>query len=260
MEQAFIDKYDTGNTSIERISSGKTAMKELQERALTMSLFEPKRFFRTRNVLNEITKKELPNLIDVITKSEDHSIIVSVEEESPKMEYVNLIEKDCKIIQYSYPLLHGASFLNWIMNEARTLGYSDEKSLQFLADQFDGDSWRAWNELLKLKAGGSASLERIHQDNAFALIDSILFEMNDRHSFISDSVTSKTVCALLVSQARTAVRVRDGYIGGVHSYLKNKLSRRDLSFSEKTLMHADLIHLFTRYGYIREEEGAILIP
>lgn len=260
LEEAFRDKHDTESTSIERISFGKGAIKELEERAQTMSLFRPKRFFRTRNVLNEITKKELPSLIRVLTKNTDDSIIVSVEDDVPKQTLLNELEKEVKIIKYYCPQLRGEKFFEWALAQAKKIGYHDKESIKKISLQFESDSWRVWNELIKLRAGGTATTNKQTNENVFSIIDNILENKRERFSFATNEDLSKEVCALLPSQMRNAVRVRDAHSNGIHAYVKSKLLKSNLHNSERALFFADTMYLLQRQGHMSENEASLLAP
>lgn len=258
LERAFRDKYDAAGTSVERLSAGKTAVKEIESRAGALSLFDPKRFLRTRNLLGEIGKKEIPSLSSALAKNTDGVIVVSIEEEVPKADLLKQVEERVKIIKYAFPQQTGAAFQKWLLEEAKTAGVSDEAVRQ-IAQRFDGDSWRAWNELMKIAAGGGLSDKESEVASVFQLIEGILKNENNKFQFLSSNDSSKELAAILPSQAITAMRIKDGYTDGVHPFQKQKLSRLALNEVEYTVASSLLSHLLTRRGYTDDVESALLI-
>lgn len=260
LEDAFREKHDASGTSIERLSFGKTAIKELESKAQTMSLFEPKRFFRTRNLLKEMAKKDLPSLSRVLSKNTDDVIVVSLEEDLPKADVLKQLEKEIKIIKYLFPKRTGHTFLNWVTSEAERIGVENASLTRELAERYEGDSWRVWNELMKLSAGGDISLKDGHEENIFDLIDGVLFRREGRHDLLLDEDKTKEVTALLPSQMRSAIRVRDGYSQGIHPFVQKKLAKANLSQADSVFAVSQLIFLFSRFGYLRDEESGVLLP
>jgi len=259
LEHAFCEKYHTEQSGIEHIPYGKAGLKVLEEKAQTMSLFASKRFFRTRNLLKELSKKELPSLVRALSKSAEDIVVVSVEDDAPKKEYLTVLEKEMKIINYSHPIMRGRAFSAWLTDEAKHLGVKNLSAVKAIAEVHDSDTWRAWNELMKFAAGGEASQSYEKTETVFTYLDRILFAQKNRYAFLGETDICKEVSALLLSQMKTAVRIRDGYADGVHPYVRKKLSRANLSHAGAAFFQAELMHLLARKGYAKEGEISLLI-
>ena len=74
LENAFRQKYDLDGSSIERISPGKDGVDEVIERANTVSLFCPRRFMRTANLLMDCPKAKQTALVQSLTKDPENVI------------------------------------------------------------------------------------------------------------------------------------------------------------------------------------------
>lgn len=268
LEKAFREKYDARGFCVERVEAGKHAVDEIAARAGAMSLFAPRRFVRTANLLAESGKAQRATLKRVLAGDQETFIVVTVEDEAPTAAILKELGNEIKIVRYDFLQLQGRAFFDWALGEARVLGLTDEACARRIAEVTEGDSGSCFFELMKraawegeTKTGGlelvACSLER-ERGGVFGYAD--LYVSGDRRWLevtLSFDVARQAASAFL-SQARAAVRVRDGVTDGVHPFVVKKLKGKKLEKVETALARAVEGFWVQRAGYGDEEEVAVL--
>lgn len=258
LEKAFREKHDPAGSSVERIWPGKTAVDEVIERVNTVSLFSPRRFLRTSDLLSDCPKAKLAALVQALNRDAEHVIVVDVESEPLSSAVMSTIAGGEKIIKYEYPLQEGTGFRTWVEQIAKELGVSDEKSVRRLAETADGDPWLVWNELLKLKAGGQSDVASpLPEGSPYDAADAWLRGQSELLSGKSDA--GAELISVFLNQARAALRVRDGAIEGIHPFVVKKLKNNKISEPEAHLARALLSLFAQRNGLAAEDEPATLL-
>jgi len=257
LEVAFRQKFDLSGSSMERLSVGKDAIKQILERANTASLFSPRRLMRTSDLLLECPKSSQAPLINALTMDPENVIVISVESELPPDVTMKLFSSVPKFVKYDFPTQTGNAFLQWIREKAKGFGYQDEQRIARLAATSDGDSWLAWNELLKLVAGSTEDLQRNVTPKIYDFAEKYLKGGDKRYSvLLGKDVEDGEALSVFISQARAAIRVRDADVEGLHPYLVKKMQNvsknsHNLDVSLSVLLHALLCQ---RIEYGTEED------
>jgi hypothetical protein len=236
LERAFREKYDPDGSSVEILSAGKEAWAEIMERINTPSLFSPRRFLRTRDLIGNLTKTQIESLARALSNDAERVIVVSIESDPLSAKSTEALAKVPKVICYDFPLLKGEEFRSWLDSIAKTLAISNEAAIRQIAEAADGDGWLAWNELLKVAAGGQTFLAPMLEDKSvFEAADLFLRDVKS-FAYLSESDASfSAIAPAFLSQTRAAIRVRDGATDGLHPYVVKKLQRIPPSPLEPTL-------------------------
>lgn len=258
LEAAFRKKYDPTGSSVEHISSGKEGVDEVIERAGTISLFSSHRFLRGNNLLGDCPKVKQAVLIRVLVQDPERTIIVSVEDEPPAATTLKPFEKDVKVIKYEFPEQSGAAWMRWIQEMAERLKIEDKQILRRIAEATEGDSWYAWNELLKLAAGGTSHVVRTEEESIYYYADAYLKQNPAWSGIFKDQELTKQALNTFLSQARSALRVRDGATEGLHPYVVKKLGTLPSQNLEERFAHTLLAFFCQRSGYAADDEAAMV--
>ena len=258
LEKAFREKHDPSGSSIERIWSGKGAVDEVIERVNTGSLFSPRRFLRVSDLLADCPKAKIAALMQAMNRDPEHIIVVDVESEALASPVQNALMTTEKIIKYEYPLLRGAEFKGWVSQMAQELGMMQDSRVKCLAEGAEGDPWLAWNELLKLRAGGESGV-------CAPSVEGSIYDVADAwlqgRGVLSDgeNTAGAELIPIFLNQARMALRVRDGAFEGVHPFVIKKLKNNTISFPEERFARVLLSLFAQRSGLAAEEEPAIIL-
>lgn len=260
LENAFRQKYDPKGSSVERILPGKDAVDEIAQRANTVSLFSSRRFLRTSHLLSDCSKTKQSVLVQALSKDPENVIVVSVESEPLASTTEKAFEKIPKIIKYEFSEQQGSGFLRWLTEVAQRLGIQDQAAITRIAENTDGDSWFAWNELLKLAAGGGNDIEKAtFPPTVYTYTEQYLQGDTRWRSVLQDPDLASQLLNTLLSQARAAVRVRDGATEGLHPYVVKKLRNNKILSPEQNLAHALRALFMQRAGYADNEEATSLL-
>lgn len=259
LEKAFREKYDKTGASIERLSAGKEGIDELVERANTVSLFSPRRFLRITNLMAECPKAKQGSVVQALSKEPENVVVVSVEEEPPTETALKAFHTVPKIIKYEYPRQQGAAFRQSVMACATELGLQPSPLLDALAERFEGDLWAVWNELLKMKAGGDSAVELVsYSPTIYEYADRYLQESSGRYHLLEDDDALEGSLTAFVSQARSALRVRDHATEGMHPFVVKKMGQGRSKNLELHMERALAALLSQRAGFENEPEAALL--
>ncbi len=260
LEEAFRKKYDANGLSVEHLSSGKEAVTDIVERGSTMSLFASRRFLRTRNLLTESTKATRQLLAKALAYDQESVIVLSVEDDPPLATTLKELGTEIKIIKYDFPLLQGAAFLQWADQVATILGITDRQKARALAQACEGDAWQTWNELMKLAANPECELlqeERVAQ-TIFAYAEAYLKGRSSWRTLLDDKDLSVQALNVFLSQARAALRVRDGVTEGLHPFLVKKMRGVTLPHLEQSFAFLLQAVFAQRAGYMTDQESPVL--
>ncbi|MSR85261.1 hypothetical protein EXS71_02390 [Candidatus Uhrbacteria bacterium] len=235
LELAFKQKYDPTGSSVEHLSLGKEAADEVIERANTGSLFSPRRFLRTTDLLADCPKAKVTALAQALTRDPENVIAVSVEAEPLSTTELTSFSK-VKIIKYEFPEQRGKAFQLWLEGQAKKIGVENESAIAAIAEATEGDSWYAWNELLKLAASGTSDLTiPLPQPTIFDYVDRYLAQGKNQRDVFQNQESSSQFLLTLISQTRAALRIRDGATHGLHPYVVKKIG---------AAQHQDLEQIF----------------
>lgn len=254
LEAAFKQKYDAGGLSIERIASGKDAVTEIAARAGAISLFAPRRFVRTAQVLSEASKAQRTTLKKALAGDQDGFILLTIEDEPPSATTLKELG-EVKTVRYDFPVMQPAAFMKWALEEAKRMGLQDEKSVRAIVEATEGDTWRCYSEMMKRAAwGGSETIAMDNEKSMFAFADAYVRGQSFWLDLIGDSSLEKQMLTTFLSQARAAVRVRDGATEGIHSFVARKLQGQSLGKADEALARLIEGFFLQRSGYADEKE------
>lgn len=256
LEDAFRKKYDGVGLSVEHLSSGKAAVQEIVERGSTMSLFASRRFLRTRNLVQDAPKASRQLLAQALAHDQEAFIVVSVEDEPPLAATLKEFGAAIKIIKYEFPIQQGAVFVQWVQQIAQMLNIQARETVTQIATACDGDAWQAWNELMKLAANPEADFqaEASTAKTIFNYAEDYLKQQSKWREVLGDADASAQALTVFLSQARAALRVRDGATDGLHPFLVKKM--RGVPYPHLEASFATLLQamLAQRAGYATDQE------
>lgn len=256
LEAAFKQKYDAGGFSVEQISSGKEAVTEIAARAGAISLFCPRRFVRTSQVLSEASKAQRATLKKSLSGDQEGFILLTIEDEPPSAAALNELG-EVKIARYDFPAMDGRAFVAWAMEEARRMGLQDEKVARSIAEASNGDTWTCFFELMKRAAYGSAEMSAVEggeEKTAFVFADAYVGGRDSWREIADDAALEKQILTTFLSQARSAIRVRDGAADGIHPFVARKLRGQALDDADEAFSRLVEGFFAQRSGYATEKE------
>lgn len=255
LERAFAEKFDKQAFSIERLASGKDAVDELLSQVSTPSLFAPRRFFRANDLIALCPKAKLTSLLSVLKKDPEGAIVVSLEQEPMKAEQKKLFTKEMKFVEYPFPLMQGAAFVAWARDVSLQAGIIWNESLQILARETDGDTWDFVNEMQKLAAGGTLEKgTRLALASVYEVAEKFVRGDGSHYKNLFAEKETQDPTPLLISQSRSAIRVRDGFTDGIHPFVVKKMKNVSGNNLEKRLQIAINAQIKQRSGLLSGKE------
>lgn len=218
---AFRIKHDPSGYSTETLVEPDLML--VVNKISARSLFASKRFLRCDGLLEKIKPADLRALAHRLESDQDNTILLTVETESPTTKVITELKKT-RVVHYPFPQFNKAQFLAWCKQRAQQLGVS-MKNAEDVAQRTNEDTWLAEQELTKLAANPHAPLvENIGTDGgAFTVADSFLRRSAGWRVTLAQHA-AEDILPLLLSQARSALRVRDQAINGLHPYVIKKFS------------------------------------
>lgn len=201
----------------------------------TPSLFAPKRLVRCDGLLEGLKIAEVRALAKRLKDDADQTVLLTVEDEPPSKKILDEFS-DIKVVHYPSPPLSGAAFTKWCSERAKELGVPLNDA-QEIARRTDGDTWLAEQELEKRAANPSAPLLSAADDpgSVFDVAERYLTDGKEwREDY--DRLDDEQKISVLLAQARSAIRVRDGAISGIHPYAAKKLGALRMKNPEKKLL------------------------
>lgn len=261
LEVAFRNKYDAHGLSVERISSGKAAITEIAARAGAVSLFAPRRFVRTSNVLAEANKAQRATLKKVLAGDQDGFIVLSLEEEPPTAMVLKELEPEVKVVKYDFAELRGDAFLKWAMEEAKGLEIVDEKIIRQVVRVTEGDAWACYFELLRQAAYPGVETLSVNEAEGtiFSFADAYVARQAKWWELVSRSDLVKQAPTTFLMQARSALRIRDQATEGLHPFVVRKMKGQQLMQGEELLARVIESFFLQRSGYGDETDSLTLL-
>lgn len=257
----FAQKYDKEQISIERLEeSGSALVDQLIEKMHTASLFSPRRFLKTQQLLAGCPKTKYQALQQALARSTDDTIIVDREDEPPSAAILQAIIAQTKITRNDYPLLAEEPFAQYVQQLGKRLGYEDQLMMQKIAEQTQGDSWAAWNELIKCSAGGVRGEEGTQEISLYELADAFLQAKPGWREELAQVTQTTQAMQAFLGQVRALLRVRDGAAQALPSFIVRKLQSWRLDArTEERFARVILYYLLQRSGYGNEEEATLIL-
>lgn len=260
LERAFKEKYDPMGLGIEHLASGKGAIESILEKASVYSLFSPRCFFRVRGLLEDIPKTKHKAFVQALERDPERVIIVSIEDEAPSKTVLKSLD-GVKIVSYDFPVLEGKDWLDWVAQEAGRKGIQDMTWIRLLAQAALGDSWYVQSELAKAQAAGLSPISSTASPaGAFERADRFLMDSPRRYADFGAADELESFNNKILSSMRSAIRVRDGAVEGLHPYVRQKLSRMSGTHWNKLFSMSVVSLVSTRTGLCRDEESLTLLP
>lgn len=257
----FVQKYDHAQLSQERLdSSGAALVEEVIERLHTPSLFAPKRLVRVQNLLVDCPKSKQSALKQALARSTDEVILLDREDEPPAEVLLKALIGDLKVTRYDFPLLQGEAFRAFVEQLGKRFAYDRPEILARIADEAQGDSWMAWNELLKCVAGGERGTQAQGERSLYDLADAFLQARPEWRLELAQVAQTAAAMNAFLGQVRALLRVRDGAAQALPSFIVRKLQRWNVDpQTEERFARLLLYYLLQRSGYGSEEEVSLLL-
>jgi hypothetical protein len=258
----FVQKYDKEQVSVERLEASGTALvDQLVERMHTPSLFTPRRFLKTQNLLAECPKGKQMALKQALARATDDTIIVNREEEIPTEALLKATIGETKVTRYDFPLLSGEAFVAFLQQLGKRLQYEDTAVIRKIAEQTQGDTWAAWNELSKCAAGGLLGTDREELASVYELADAFLQARPAWRVELAKVAQTNQAMQAFLGQIRALLRVRDGAAQTLPSFIVRKLQTWRLDTrTEERFARIILYYFLQRSGYANEEEATLILP
>lgn len=257
----FVQKHDAEQVSVERLEeSGLALVDQLIERMHTPSLFTPRRFLKTQNLLADCPKTKYQALHQALVRSTDSTIIVDREDEPPTDVLFQAIIGQEKITRYDYPLLSGKAYTAFLQQLGVRLGYEDQEMIEKIAVETQGDSWAAWNELIKCSAGGAQGAQGTEHVSVYELADAFLQARPHWRTELEKVAQTTQAMQAFLGQVRALLRVRDGAAQTLPSFIVRKLQALHIDArTEERFARIILYYLLQRSGYGNEEESTMIL-
>lgn len=256
LESAFKQKYDATGLSVEHLPPGKEAVTNVAARAGAMSLFTPRRFVRTSNILTESSKPQRTTLKKILSGDQEGFILLTLEDEPPTATVLKELGEDIKIVRYDFPSLQGKAFLDWALEEGKAMNIQDETVIRHIAELTSGDSWHCFFELMKQAAnpGAEVMIGEGSEESIFTFAETYIKGDKRWLSIIKEPDLHKQVLTTFLTQARAGIRVRDGANDGLHPFLARKLRGQRLEEAEQALARVIEGFFLQRSGFGDEKE------
>ena len=251
LEQAFRTKFDPSGYAT--LVDSTLPPEALALQLGTTSLFAPRKFFRRDRLMADISASALKTLAKQLLGDQDNLIVVSVEDGPLDAKTAKALE-GLKVVAYPFPALEAKTFEAWCLEEGAKQGVSVIQARAIAAAVPPGDTWLASQEFLKAASNPMAplALQEEKELGVFVVADAFVDGSPWRNlaSRLEDSPL-----AVFTSQARSAVRVRDGAMQGIHPFLVKKFSQsrsraRDFAGQIRRLLRAQV----AQRQYLSQEE------
>lgn len=264
LEAAFRQKYDQEGTSVEELhEEGAELIDCVIERVNTVSLFTPRRFLRTRDLLKHCPKARLSALEKALSVDPEHVIVVTVERDVPPDAVLKSVSTVPKWIRYDFAPLDTQALYAWIRERASLIGCAlTEAQVRRIAERSEGDSWQAALHILQVASGVDVGKESSAAD---AQQERTLFDWADAYvkqdphwRAAVERMGPETLLYPFLSQARAYQRVRSGNESGIPSFIARKLKGIQAQDTEEQFTRLLEALMLQRQGYLREDELAAL--
>lgn len=231
--EAFRAKHDPRGMATDVID-GNGGIAPLLSRLAGASLFSPKKMIRADGCLAKMKIADVRALAAKLQSDKDSTIVVTVEDEVPNSKTLETL-KTAPLFHYPFPFQQGAAFRAWVREQALRQGVAQDCA-DLIAEYTDGDSWFAVQELVKQAAHPQQppNNRRLESENVFDVADAVLMERTGWRDRM-DTLEYENAVSIFLSQARSYLRVRDGYVEGLHPYVAKKLSSLRVADAERRM-------------------------
>ncbi len=252
---AFRKKFDPSGQSTERIDVSQ-GVADVLNKLGAASLFSSKKFIRTDGLLKKISATDLARLDSRLASDNDQTILVTVED-SPPAKTVTEKLKTTKVFYYSYPLLQGTEFRNWVRENATKYGVSQQIADK-VASSCGGDSWCVINELQKQAINPQSIVGLSGEESIFRIVDNAIANNLGWRSWASEAKETGFVSALLF-QLRSYERIKSGDLSGIQPFVVSKLRNAKIAQSESRIAASMRALVGTRSGLCDDVEALMIL-
>lgn len=254
---AFRAKHDSHGFSMETVD-GTEGVIGLLSRMGGASLFSQKKMIRADGCLTKLKIADVRSLAGRLEMDKDQTILITVEEEAPTIKTLEAL-RIAPLFHYSFPTQTGSAFRSWVRDVAAKQGVSASIADQ-IANQTEGDSWQAFQEIAKQVANPHAiESSGVHGiGSIFEIADAVLAHRPGWREALANA-EDENAMSICLSQTRSYLRVRDGSIEGLHPYVAKKLGSLRTTNPEERLQ--DLLRALysSRTGMGNSEEAETLL-
>lgn len=247
--QAFRDKHDTQGFSTSMMLEPELLV--LLQQFGAPSLFSPKRFIRCDGILDGMKVADSRLLAKRLLEDGEQTIVLSVEQEPVAAKTLEAL-KEAKVVTYAFPQLEGKAFQDWCIRYAVERGIPELRAREVA--QQSADTWSAVQALDMLAADPQAELVQYAVETAgvFEAVDDFLRQRAWRDA--AQELEPDAFLATAISQLRSALRVRDGAVRGLHPFVVKKLSGLKRPDLERVLRRLLRVQVVQRSGYAASDE------
>jgi DNA polymerase III delta subunit len=255
LASAFKAKFDVAGFSAETIDAD---IKTVANQLGTPSFFASKRLLMTEGLLHKVPIAEIRLLAKRVKADAEQTILLDLEQEAPTQKILDEFS-DSNLHHYAYPLPSPRDFSKWLAKRGEELGVTKQQVAR-LAENLNGDTWLAEQELMKLAANPRAESTVLDQDenSIFSSLEKYLEEKPGWRRELQEHAEEQVLNTLL-SQCRAALRVRDGATAGLHPFQVKKISALDKKYFSKKFRKGAATLVATRSGIATQSEFDALI-
>ncbi|MFA5130576.1 MAG: hypothetical protein WC477_06745 [Patescibacteria group bacterium] len=253
-ENGYKKKYDANGSSVDHLPSGKEGIDRLLSLGASASLFSSRRFVRVDGIITTCPKDKRKALIASLSRDPEMTIVVTIEEDELTKKDLAGFDAIPSFLHEAFGQQSPAQFLKWATSFAQQFSPVNTNMIRAVAQAVQYDSWAFSTEYPKMAAGGASN--KIEEElNVFGVVDAILSRNKDRKHLIKTFDDANAILPSAVSQSRSFVSVKDGFMNGVHPYVAQKLSRVSSSHPAERFRAMISALLFSRTGLCDAEEA-----
>ncbi|MFA5186295.1 MAG: hypothetical protein WC551_07455 [Patescibacteria group bacterium] len=254
--EAFKTKHDISGFSTETLKSGdfQAALNQIG----APSIFSPKRMIRCDGLLENLKIADIRKLAARLKADGESTVLLTVEDEPPTEKILEEF-KGPGFFHYQYPELSGTEFLKVCQALARESGL-EPSSAKEIADRCGGDIWKAVNEIGKFSANPKAPHSENESDpgSPFGAVDEYL---GNRAGWMETIVAldDDQTSSLILSQTKSAIRVKDGEVVRMPPFAISKLKRLDRDILDTSFYKSLRVSVGVRTGLVGIKETETLL-
>jgi hypothetical protein len=252
---AFRKKFDPSGQSTERIDVSQGITNVLNKLGAA-SLFSSKKFIRTDGLLKKISAADLARLDTRLASDNDQTILVTVEDSPPPKTITDKL-KTASVHSYSYPLLEGVEFRNWVRENATRFGVSQQIADK-VSTSCSGDSWCVINELQKQAVNPQDVIGLSGEESIFRIVDNAIANNLGWRTWASEAKETGFVSALLF-QLRSYERIKSGDFSGIKPFVVSKMRNIRIRQIESRIAASMRALVGTRSGLCDDVEALTIL-
>lgn len=249
--EAFKTKHDISGFSTEILKPGD--FQAVLNQIGAPSIFSPKRMIRCDGLLAGLKIADIRRLALRLKADGENTILLTVEDEPPTAKILDEF-KGPGFFHYPYPELTGSEF-HKICLELSIENGLDASLAKKISIRCNGDIWKAINEIGKFSANNNAlfSESEADPDSTFNVVDAYL-DKKKGWLCSMDSLDDDQLPSLIMTQAKAAIRIKNGEVVKLPPFVINKFQKMSLDLLEISYFNSLKVSVGTRNGLMGSKE------